>query len=1354
MAVTTNIGDKKDANEGSIRVSIFQNIPKNLEELLKQLKTYEGQTDLIVFPELFLTHLLEDKNLQNNLRTLTGDDYDKKIAEISSEEYWKSEKKKEEDARATIVSALQKFGIAVAIGGSDYRKDEGIANSFWIYDDKGNLVTQYDRPVTRVMPNDDYRFQYNPSVQFKRIAKSSSHVAQLPFKDRYINIGTVFDQIDSDPQLDLLQSFKENNATLILNPAMGNPLPKTKYSKQEEITKIYHQLQENVRDDILPATTYASVVRVDCPPPKFSGISFGLSRGTGQYLGVTKKEEAREKEELSSWDGLVQVPVHLSPKMEKKIGSETALIPPKLEKKLTEATPLKKMEGSVTLGIIDCQQNNAPSKPFPQYIDGFLKPIIQRSEKGVRDGKKLMLVGWDFDGTYNFHPAPSKSELLGGDEVVSALHALAKNGCVMKIISATAPKGPEAVRTLQGDIHDRDAEIAQRVGNKSGNVASQQTLGQIFIEGNPQLGTMTDRRFPKTVSFSDDQGGKEDLPLIDFHNIMLCKYKGFAVIYALKECLEKMSQTEREGLEEIEVNFIDDFIRQTYDCSNEILKFYAAEILPLCPNAKININSYWLQVPERPGEENSWKPTFEPLRNNIGSFKSLTIEQFKDNFQRVYKDFEAKDKAEAEMKFRQEHAKKEAERRKAETAVPKVDPKIKTLIGKVRDFMFTHKDESWKTELGLTNKPITNIEKQGTTYRITYKDNISDQDVEVSKTIEELYKMKQEMDKVAAAKPIVGAQFETKEDKKEQEKAKDATEMTQVPSTPSLGVPEAPSIDIPAPPVAPPMDAPPFDAPAIEAPPFTAPSLETPILRRPVEEPKKNLSRMNVSDPLKDLNNKLTQFNNIINSIPLVDLKTFEVQPGVEIKEENQIYPSKLRSVYVGRKEEKKFNMDRIGIKDLLQFISLKMRFNFSSDDFRKLNDLLQNFQSAYNELLVDYNKITQEFDTLSRDRKSLEENVFQARMRDINQALDNLNKKIEQSKGIKLSLLTYCEPLRDKNFQILISERKKELEERQKERDRVSRKEAKVDDGKDKQEAVTSTLKGIDWLVNWVEATTATIRTAIRAKIPEIYNQKNLSVTSLMSAFAANVYLHPDRYPNDVVNIISLSLRNIGVAKPGNNSNILPWMPTDPRNYDKLLGKGAELLLEGVGEAPHMRKFSEDPSVRETELAQFIDARLNHSKLGFTKDKLFNNITKELRSLIEQISAKSQLTPGSKSAAKPVQPGNANTSFAETKIEKPKPQAAEPASSSGTHGTTQPAITPVSAGSPVSPNAPRSPESPGSTSPRTPREIPLRGETSVGGLTAHFASLIDKERKKAEAANPKNKPKKPDSPRNPPAST
>lgn len=665
--------------EGALRVTIFQNIPASIEELLEQLKVYKDKTDMVVFPELFLTQLLEDKKLKEEfqqIRKENPDEISKQIiAKRLDSDYWNNEKRKEEEARTSIVNVLKDLGIAAAIGGSDYRvAEEGdrIANSYWIYDSKGNMVSQFDRPITRTMPTDDYRYGFSMDTKFSRVAKDSNHIAQLPFKDGYINIGTVFDDIDTDSKYKTLKSFEDKGAALILNPAIKNPLVKGKYETDIIFKTRYQKFKNILRDNLLPGAAIASVVRVDSPSPNASGTSFALARGSQQFVNITKtlsaQGETKAEDESLSWAGTVQVPVRISPKLEQKL-TETAdslgtavnasiASANSVERKLgKESTP--KLEGSVTIDSIDCQQNNEPNKPYTQYINDFLKPIAKKAEENARShGKKLIAVGWDMDGTFNFQYKHAQAELLGGPESIPLLNSLANNGCVLKIISATDPKADDTVYTLQEVIRKLDEKVVQKLedskdaGDLSGKIKGKPSLAPVFVNATLEFGTFSDVNRPKDVVLQDINGNTKEVKIVDFHNIMLSRYdKGFAMIVALKERIGKMTKKDREEIEEIDVNFIDDFIPNPYEFASQFLNF-ASEIKALCPKAKININSCWLKVPERPGEESSYNEQCKPLRDDIQKLKGLSIEEFKQEFDKRYGTY---------LKLREEAEKKKEE---------------------------------------------------------------------------------------------------------------------------------------------------------------------------------------------------------------------------------------------------------------------------------------------------------------------------------------------------------------------------------------------------------------------------------------------------------------------------------------------------------------------------------------------------------------------------------------------------------------------------------------------------------------------------------------------------------------------
>lgn len=225
----------------------------------------------------------------------------------------------------------------------------------------------------------------------------------------------------------------------------------------------------------------------------------------------------------------------------------------------------------------------------------LLRPIVEDDNP-----QHLHVVGFDMDGTLNYHDAEHQTTFLGGQEAMQDMEALLKRGDVVKIISATRP-GDGAVGSLNVDLAKLGQVPLSLLGDDSAK---------------PKFNGAT-----KRVALPSAQG-KQEYQLSSHRNIMLARYdKGAAMAVAVKEKLESMDAEKRDNLTKIHIHFIDDFIENPFNFARQ-LQEHLSVIKELCPNAEIAIDSIWLQVPIREHSakagvktvnESSYQKKYEPL---------------------------------------------------------------------------------------------------------------------------------------------------------------------------------------------------------------------------------------------------------------------------------------------------------------------------------------------------------------------------------------------------------------------------------------------------------------------------------------------------------------------------------------------------------------------------------------------------------------------------------------------------------------------------------------------------------------------------------------------------------------------
>ena len=216
---------------GQLRVTIFQALPSGgLEELLEILRTtlISYETDMLLFPELFVPSILTDKKLLIELKNACDrEEYDriKKAygdGTDNPDAFWLKQKKEEEEARMAIIKVLTNLGIGVAITGNDYTS-EGLLNSTWIYDKDGILILKYDKQKIVSGERDerdqlDHRFNRIPG-SYKQGFKGS--YGQIVTPHGFITIGCM---ICADlEEVDIREKLKLALPSLVFNPSAVNP---------------------------------------------------------------------------------------------------------------------------------------------------------------------------------------------------------------------------------------------------------------------------------------------------------------------------------------------------------------------------------------------------------------------------------------------------------------------------------------------------------------------------------------------------------------------------------------------------------------------------------------------------------------------------------------------------------------------------------------------------------------------------------------------------------------------------------------------------------------------------------------------------------------------------------------------------------------------------------------------------------------------------------------------------------------------------------------------------------------------------------------------------------------------------
>lgn len=314
---------------------------------------------------------------------------------------------------------------------------------------------------------------------------------------------------------------------------------------------------------------------------------------------------------------------HVEPKIEKKEVSEAAeeVVPPPLSI-------------AVTVRGINSQEGGDRD-----YMKNFLEPIASDKDKTT-----LHVLGYDFDGTLNYFTPETltkpknlqRGQILGGDAAREHLQTIVNKGGVLKIISALQPSPSNLGMLININFKflDENAE-GPRVSDLFG--IREFPIKEKEIKQLKETGLDP---FVKEVEFSANNGIQHTVPMQHFKNIILAKYdKGAALVEALRDKLLHMTQEEREKLKTIKVHFLDDYVANPYEAAKQFIENIKS-IEKLCPNAKIEIDSAWLQLkPKLGGGESSYTEEFEAYRHNTSQIRNMPAEEFLKRYPRFQTEY-------------------------------------------------------------------------------------------------------------------------------------------------------------------------------------------------------------------------------------------------------------------------------------------------------------------------------------------------------------------------------------------------------------------------------------------------------------------------------------------------------------------------------------------------------------------------------------------------------------------------------------------------------------------------------------------------------------------------------------------